>query len=185
MDSTTGTLIEGHPRLQARQADLVGAEQAIRSEQLAGRPDFSVMARYGARPLGSDFFSTFVGIRIPLWAGRKQHRLADAARADADAARASLDEERAALAAELERTLAQARAGQTRLGLLANQVLPAAQATVEAALRSYRVGQVDFLNVLTAEDALYHARLEVTETAAEHLTHLVMLEQLVSREAGQ
>jgi outer membrane protein, heavy metal efflux system len=174
--------LPGHPRLAARQAALEAAERSVRVEQLGARPDFTISTRYGARPLGSDFFSAFVGLRVPLWAGRKQHRLADAARADADAARAALAEERAALDAELRGALADIRSGETRLRLLTTQVIPAAEATVEAVLRSYRVGQAPFLNVLAAEDSLYRARLDAAMVAAEHLTHLVMLEQLLLRE---
>jgi cobalt-zinc-cadmium efflux system outer membrane protein len=154
----------------------------VHVEQLSGRPDFNITTRYGARPLGSDFFSAFVGVRVPLWAGRKQHGLADAARADADAARAALVEERVALDAELSTALARVTSGETRLHLMTTQVIPAAEATVDAVLRSYRVGQVPFLNVLAAEDSLYRARLDTAMVAAEHLTQLVMLEQLLLRE---
>ncbi|MBA3498491.1 MAG: TolC family protein, partial [Gemmatimonadales bacterium] len=171
-----------HPRLVARRAAVEAAERTVRVEQLGARPDFSITTRYGARPLDSDFFSAFVGIRVPLWAGRKQHRLADAARADADAARAALAEERAALDADLSSTLAGITSGETRLRLLTAQVIPAAEATVDAVLRSYRVGQAPFLNVLAAEDSLYRAQLDAAMVAAEHLTHLVMLEQLLLRE---
>lgn len=171
-----------HPRLAARRAAVEVAEQTARVEQLGARPDFTFTARYGARPLGSDFFSAFVGVRLPLWAGRKQGRLAEAARADADAARAAVDEEVAALDAELRSTLADVQGGATRLRLLTRQVIPAAQATVDAALRGYRVGQVQFLNVLAAEDSLYRAELDAAMVTAEHLVHLVMLEQLLSRE---
>ena len=171
-----------HPRLMARQAALEAAERTVRVEALGGRPDFIITTRYGARPLDSDFFSAFVGIRLPLWAGRKQHRLADAARADADAARAALAEERAGLDADLSIALAGITSGETRLRLLTTQVIPAAEATVEAVLRSYRVGQAPFLNVLAAEDSLYRAQLDAAMVAAEHLTHLVMLEQLLLRE---
>ena len=174
--------LPGHPRLVARQATLEAAERAVRVEQLGARPDFNITTRYGARPLGSDFFSAFVGIRVPLWAGRKQHRLADAAQADADAARAAVAEERAALDADLSSVLAGITSGATRLRLLTTQVIPATEATVDAVLRSYRVGQASFLNVLAAEDSLYRARLDASMVAAEHLTHLVMLEQLLLRE---
>jgi cobalt-zinc-cadmium efflux system outer membrane protein len=174
--------LPGHPRLVAKAAALEAAERSVRVEQLGGRPDFTLTTRYGARPLGSDFVSAFVGLRLPLWAGRKQHRLADAARADADAARAALAEERAALEADLTTALAGITSGETRLRLLTTQVIPAAEATVEAVLRSYRVGQAPFLNVLAAEDSLYRAQLDAAMVAAEHLTHLVMLEQLLLRE---
>lgn len=171
-----------HPRLAARRAEVEAAEATARVEQLAGRPDFMLMTRYGARPVGSDFFSAFVGVRVPLYAGRKQHRLAAAARADADAARASLAEERAGLAEEIRAVAAEIASGAERLRLLTGQVVPAAQATVDASLRSYRVGRVEFTTVLASEDALYRAQLDAARVAAEHLTHLVMLEQLTRGE---
>jgi outer membrane protein, heavy metal efflux system len=181
----TADTLPAHPRLIARRAAVEAAERTIRVEQLGARPDFNITTRYGARPLGADFFSAFVGVRLPLWAGRKQSRLADAARADADAARAELDEETVALEAELEVAQAAVASGETRLRLLTTQVIPSALVTVEAVLRSYRVGQAPFLNVLAAEDSLYRAQLEAAMVAAEHLTHLVMLEQLLLPEDAQ
>jgi cobalt-zinc-cadmium efflux system outer membrane protein len=171
-----------HSRIVARQAAVEAAEGTVRVEQLGARPDFSITTRYGARPLGADFFSAFIGIRIPLWAGRKQSQLADAARADADAARAELAEETVAFEAELEAAQAAVASGETRLRLLTTQVIPSAWATVEAVLRSYRVAQAPFLNVLAAEDSFYRAQLDAAQVAAEHLTHLVVLDQLVTRE---
>jgi outer membrane protein, heavy metal efflux system len=183
--AATSDSLPSHPRLVARQAMLEAAEGSVRIEQLGARPDFSITTRYGARPLGDDFFSAFLGIRIPLWAGRKQNRLADAARSDEDAARAALAEEAVALDADLESAWAGLASGEIRLRLLTAQVVPSAQVAVEAALRSYRVGQAPFLNVLAAEDSFYRARLEAVMVAAEHLTHLVMLEQLLLREDAQ
>ncbi len=180
-EATPDSLPE-HPRLAARRAALDAAERTIRVEQLGARPDFNITTRYGARPLGADFFSVFVGIRVPLWAGRKQSRLADAARADADVARAELAEETVALETDLEIARAGIASGEARLRLLTTQVIPSAGATVDAVLRSYRVGQAPFLNVLAAEDSFYRAELEATMVAAEHLTHLVMLEQLLLKE---
>lgn len=177
-----GDPLATHPRLEARQAAIEAAEATARAEALTARPDFEVSARYGARPLGSDFFSAFVGIRIPLWAGRKQRLVAQAARFDAEVARRGLDEEQVALTAELDRTLADAQAGAVRLRLLASSVLPLTREGVGAALRGYRTGQNDFLSVFAALDTHYRAELEATEVAAEHLTHLVMLEQLLEPE---
>jgi outer membrane protein TolC len=174
--------LAGHPRVLARQAAVEAADHNARVEALGARPDFTFMTRYGARPLGADFFSAFVGVRVPLYAGRKQSRQAEAARAEADAARASLADEQASLTADLRRTFAQVRSGEARLRLLVERVVPAADATTQATLRSYRVGRIEFLTVLAAEDALYRAQLDAARVAAEHLTHLVMLEQLLTRE---
>jgi cobalt-zinc-cadmium efflux system outer membrane protein len=174
--------LPAHPRLSARRAAFDAAKRRVRVEQLGGRPDFSITTRYGARPLGADFFSAFVGLRVPLWAGRKQGRLADAARADAEAARAELAEETVTLEAEREAVRAGVATGAARLRLLITQVIPSGRATVEAVLRGYRVGQVPFLNVIAAEDSLYRAELEAVMVAADHLTHLVMLQELLEGE---
>ena len=174
--------IDGHPRLSAMEAMIAAREQEARTERLLARPDFAVMARYGARPLGADFASLAVGVRLPIWAGRKQLTSARAAGLDADAARASLEQERATLTAELHTMTAKVKAGESRLTLLVNRIVPAARATAESSLRGYQVGTVPFTTSLAAQDALYAAELEVAEVAAEHLTHLVMLEQLVTPE---
>lgn len=75
---------------------------------------------------------------------------------------------------------AQIRAEATRLRLLSDRVVPSAQATVDASLRVYRVGKVEFLTVLATEDALYRARLDAARVAADYLTHQVALEQLLA-----
>jgi len=181
-DSVGSDSLPEHPRLTARRAAIEASEHTVRVEQLGARPDFTIITRYGARPLGADFFSAFIGVRVPLYAGRKQLRLADAARAEAEAARAGLAEEQAALSEEIRTVRAQIRSGATRLRLLTDRVVPSAQATVDATLRNYRVGQVQFLTVLATEDALYRAQLDAARVAAEHLTHLIMLGQLLSPE---
>lgn len=174
--------LSGHPRLMAAQASVDAAQNMVVAEQLGGRPDFEITTRYGARPLGSDFFSAFLGIRVPLWSARKQRQLVAAARQDVEAAQQAALEEQSALGAELERTLAEAQAGAIRLRLLVESVLPLSREGVEAILRGYRVGQADFLSVLAAEDSHYRAELETAEVAADHLTHLVMLSLLLESE---
>jgi outer membrane protein, heavy metal efflux system len=181
-DSLGADSLTEHPRLAGRRAEVEAAERTVEVERLGGRPDFTFTARYGARPIDDDFFSALVGIRLPLFAGSKQHRLADAARSEAEAARATFEEERAALAAEIRTARAMTASGAARLQLLTARVVPAAQATVDATLRGYREGQVEFLTVLATEDALYRARLDAARVAAEYLTHLVTLEQLLRPE---
>lgn len=171
-----------HPQLIARQAEVTAAEERTKIEALSGRPDFSVIARYGGRPLGADFFSAFVGVRIPLWAGRKQHVLADAARRDAEAARHALGANGDALTAELDRARADARAEGVRLDLLLDRVLPLADEEAAAALREYRTGQADVLRLLTAQDGQYRVRLEAAAAAARYLTSVVAIQQLTRTE---
>ena len=161
----------------------------IQAERLDGRPDFTLAVRYGYRATVAgmdlpDFFSAFVGMRLPIWGGRKQHRLADAARFDSTAAAVGLEDEALMLGRDVTETAARLGASRERLILLADAVLPTARGTVESVLRSYQVGRIDFLTLLAVEDAAFRAELEAAAVAAEYQTQLVMLEQLTGEEAA-
>lgn len=177
--------LDQHPRVIAARTALEAAQETVRAEALSGRPDFEISTRYGARPMGSDFFSAFVGVRVPLWAGRKQRLMVQAAALDAEAAQFSLVQSETELQGELDRTLAQALAGAARIRILVEDVVPVAREGLESALRGYRVGRNDFQSVLTMQNELYRAESETAEVAAEHLTHLVMLELLLEPEGSR
>jgi len=181
------TAVAVHPRIAARRAALVQAGRQVQVERLGGRPDFFLRFDYqrnGNVSQGTvpDYPSAFVGMRLPIWAWRKQHRLADAARADSTAAAAEFRDTEAQLRSEVVATAARVQASGRRLGLLVDGVLPAAQATVESVLRSYQVGRAEFLTLLSVEDARYRAELEAVAVAADYQAQLVMLRQLTAGE---
>ncbi len=186
-DSLVALALATHPRLVAQRAAVDQATRTIQVERLGARPDFTLSARYGYRPVAlgfnfPDFFSASVGLRLPVWAWRKQNRLADAARADSTGAAAGLRDSELQLSREVTETAARVQASQQRLVLLADGVLPTAQGTVESVMRSYQVGRAEFLTLLSVEDAHYRAQLEAAAVAADYLTQLVMLRQLTTGE---
>jgi outer membrane protein TolC len=188
-DSLVGLALSVHPRLAAQQAAVEQATRSIQVERLGARPDFTLMLRYGYRPRVvntnlPDFFSAFVGIRLPLWAGRKQNRLADAARADSSAAVAGLRDTELHLSRDVVEATARVQAAQQRLVLLVDRVVPAAQGTVESVLRSYQVGRAEFLTLLSVEDARYRAELEAAAVASYYQTQLFLLRQLTAEESS-
>src|SRR5437867_2437402 len=94
-DSLVALALATHPRLAVRRAAVDAATRTIQVERLGARPDFTLTLRYGYRPRAfnfnfPDFFSAFAGLRLPVWAWRRQNRLADAARADSNGAVAGL-----------------------------------------------------------------------------------------------
>ena len=188
VDSLTTRALAVNPRVAHGRAAVTAAGYAVRSERLAAWPDFSLTVRYGYRPAINgvfkepDFFSAFLGVRIPLWAGRKQHRLTDAARADSTAAEAELRGTTAALAHDVTATAAAADAARRRLDLLLDSVLPTADATVASVRTSYQVGQTDLQTLLAALDARFRARLEAEAVAADYETQLVTLHQLTAED---
>jgi len=187
-DSLVALALAAHPRLAARRAAIEQATRTIQVERLGARPDFTFTARYGYRPplAGTvklpDFFSAFVGLRVPIWAWRKQNRLADAARADSTGAAAGLRDAELQLSREVAEAAARVQASQQRLALLVDGVLPNARGTVESVLRSYQVGRAEFLTLLSVEDARYRAELEAVAVAVDYQAQLVMLRQLTAGE---
>src|SRR2546425_1133214 len=186
-DSLVALALSAHPRLGAHRAAIDAATRAIQVERLGARPDFTLTLRYGYRPRAfnfnfPDFFSAFVGLRLPVWAWRKQNWLADAARADSTGAAAGLRDAELQLSREVTEAAARVGAAQQRLVLLVDGVLPNARGTVESVLRSYQVGRAEFLTLLSVEDARYRAELEAAAVAADYLAQLVMLRQLTAGE---
>ncbi len=186
-DRLVALALSTHPRLAIGRAAVDAATRTIQVERLGARPDFTLTLRYGYRPRAfnfnfPDFFSASVGLRLPVWAWRKQNRLADAARADSTRAAAGLRDSELQLSREVIETAARVQASQQRLALLVDGVLPTAQGTVESVMRSYQVGRAEFLTLLSVEDARFRAELEAADVAADYLTQLVMLRQLTARE---
>jgi outer membrane protein TolC len=187
-DSLVALSLAAHPRLAARRAAIEQATRTIQVERLGARPLFTLTARYGYRPpfAGTfkfpDFFSAFLGLRVPVWAWRKQNRLADAARADSTGAAAGLRDAELQLSREVAEAAARVQALQQRLALLVDGVLPNARGTVESVLRSYQVGRAEFLTLLSVEDARYRAELEAVAVAADYQAQLVVLRQLTAGE---
>src|SRR5438094_8649119 len=187
-DSLVALALATHPRLAVRRAAVDAATRSIQVERLGARPDFTLTLRYGYRPRAfnfkfPDFFSAFVGLRVPVWAWRKQNRLADAARADSTGAAAGLRDAELQLSREVAEAAARVQASQQRLALLVDGVLPNAEGTVESVLRSYQVGRAEFLTLLSVEDARYRAELEAAAVAADYQAQLVLLRQLTAEEA--
>src|SRR2546422_1479110 len=173
-DSLVALALATHPRLAARRAAVDAATRTIQVERLGARPDFTLSARYEYRPVSfgvnfPDFFSAFVGVRLPIWAWRKQNRLADAARADSTGVAAGLRDAELQIGREVTEVAARVRASQQRLALLVDGARRNARGTVESVLRSYQVGRAEFLTLLSVEDARYRAELEAVDRKSTRL----------------
>src|SRR2546428_4612928 len=135
-DPLVAQALATHPRLAIRRAAVDAATRTIQVERLGARPDFTFGVRYGLRPAFGgiynqpDFFSVSVGLRLPVWAWRKQNRLADAARADSTRSAADPRDAELPLSREVTETAARVQASQQRLALPADGVLPTAPRTV-------------------------------------------------------
>lgn len=171
-----------NPRLHALAARVEAGRAAARLAELAALPDFDLMVGYGQRSGREDMASVSVSVPLPLFKGRKQDALAEAANADV----AALEAERLALANEVRADVARLHAAllrtRDRVALTRDGVLPQARASLESAIAGYRVASVDFLTLVDNQATLFRHELDYHDLLAGFARDLAALEQTVGKE---
>jgi outer membrane protein TolC len=166
-----------------------GVEQARTRADLADKqiwPDFTVGVQYGQRNTGdmgtTRMGSAMVGFSIPVFVGRRQLRERDEAAAMEALATAEL----AAVAAEVDgrigELLAELERARTLMVLYQDEVLPQADANVEASFSSYRVGSVDFMTLVDAQMTANQYEQEFYTLQADYGRAITNLEMTIGRE---
>ncbi len=164
--------LEETPELKAA---ALAKERSRLSANLARRnlaPDFIASAGYmnrGGLPL---MWSAGVGVSVPLWAGRKQRPLIAEAESLATAAAASEQSLRRRIEERAEERLVRLEQLREEARLDAGGVLVQDRLSVEAALASYKTGNVPFVTVLEALGTLFSDR----RAAVERLAGLIRAE---------
>ena len=158
-----------------RRAALMAARQRVLAAAAGYRearrelfPDLMVGVSYGQRPRFDDMVSVMVGFSIPLWASSRQvplRREMQAVQAAEEARERDLYNETYARLAELRAEAVRAR---NLSQLYATAILPQARASVDAALASYRVGQVNFMSLVENQMTVNRYAIEGVGLLAEH-----------------
>ena len=176
----------GRPLLLQRR---IGVEQAGERTRLARReiwPDLTVGVQYGQRTdpeMGTERMgSVMVGFTVPVFARQRQLRMRREAAAMEGMAAAELDDARVQVDARIAELVAELDRARTLVRLYRGEVLPQAEAAVQSALSSYRVGAVDFMTLVDAQMTVNQYRQELFALLAEYGTALAELEMAVGRE---
>ena len=181
VDSLVALALARRPALAAAGARLAAAEAEVDRASGMRWPEVELGVQYGWAPMDGmtdRMISVVAGISLPVWAGRKQDRMLDEARAMArkDA------EERRGLAADTRgavRTAWERWSEAVRLeALYRDELLPQARAALAAADAAYAVGEVDFMTLLDAQMTLNRLRQEVFRLAVARGSALAGLEEL-------
>ncbi len=166
-----------------------GVEQANTREDLARKqiwPDFTVGVQYGQRDAADGgtarMGSAMVGFSIPVFAKSRQLRLRDEAAAMEAMAQAELASTRAQVDARIGELLAELERARTLVALYRAEVLPQADANMESAFSSYRVGTVDFMTLLDAQMTANRYKQELYTMVADYGRAVASLETTVGRE---
>ncbi|MCH7672937.1 MAG: TolC family protein [Proteobacteria bacterium] len=155
-------------------------------------PDFNVSVTYGNRagrnppPIGgsrSDFLSFMVGIKIPLYSGRKQSRAVSQRSSEVQRQRYSLMDEKSQVMADISSAVTDYRRAQAQLSLFADGIVPQAGQTVQSMLAGYQVSEVDFLNLVRSQVTLFNYELQYWKALSEANQALSWLQSVVGEES--
>jgi outer membrane protein TolC len=148
-------------------------------------PDLTIGVQYGQRGgmEGTErMASVMIGASLPVFAKSRQLSMRDEALAMRQMARAELETARA----ETNAAIIEAHADLVRARTLASSyrttLIPQAEASVESALASYRVGRVDLMTLLDARMNVNRFRKELTSLESDEGKAWAELEMLTGHE---
>lgn len=172
------------PALQAADARRRAAEAAVEAAGRERYPDLMLGVAWNQRPAHDDMASLMLGVRLPVRPGSRQQprlREMEAMAAEADAAALDLANGTWADLVEARAAVERARA----LGALyATAILPQANATVEAALSAYRVGEVDYSTLIESQMTVTRYEIALVRITAEYNQATARIDALLGRSGG-
>jgi outer membrane protein TolC len=182
VDSLMATAARNRPAIQAARERALAAEAGYRAAKRDAYPDFTLAVGYGQRPEFEDLATIQVGISLPLWSGSKQKpriREMQAIQSTEAAREINLHNETFARLSELRAAAERAR---ELSELYRTSIIPQARAAVESALSAYRVGEVDYMTLLSNQTTVNRFETERVRLAAEYQGAVAGIEALTGSE---
>jgi outer membrane protein, heavy metal efflux system len=163
-------------------------EKAELQEKLAKYdyyPNFNISLQYTQRdriaktntPL-ADFASFMVGISLPLNYGGKVSSKVEENEAMQDMYQEQYNLSMQMLNSNFGTAISKLNSLQDRIKLVEQAQLPQAQQTYSAALSSYQVGQIDFINVIDSQNKLYQVETNLYRLKTNYLKEIEELKFL-------
>ena len=154
-------------------------------------PDFMVGLNYGDRtgmnpmPRGgarSDFVSVMLGVKVPLYTGRKQSKAVAQRGLEVQTSRYALLDERGLVRGAIVAAVTDYNRARQQLSLFETGIVPQAKQTVNSMLAGYQVSEVDFLNLVRSQMTLFNYELQYWKALSEAKQALAQLEAAVGEE---
>ena len=184
VDSLMALADARRPKLQAARQRAGAAEAGYRAARRELYPDVMLGVSYGQRPAFDDMATFMVGVRLPIWAGRRQlpmRREMLAMQAMAEAEAVDLTNETFAMLVEIR---ADAAKSLNLASLYATSIIPQARASVDAALAAYRVGRVDYMSLVENQMTVNRYETESVRLVAGYHKAVAEIAALVGAEIG-
>lgn len=166
----------------------IAEEKAALQKSLADYdyyPNFSLGIQYTQRDRIAqtnmdlhDLVSFMVGISLPLNYGGKVSSKVEETESMKELYMQQYNSSLQMLNANFGSAISKLNTLKKRINLINNGLLPQAEQTYNAALSSYQVGQIDFINVIDAENNLYKIHTDIYRLKTNYLKEVAALEFL-------
>jgi outer membrane protein TolC len=166
-----------NPRLKAMEAEVRRAEASLRLAYKARVPDFTIGLEADAKA-SPVIYTPQAAVTLPIWRDKIAAEIA-AAQAGKRAAEARLTAEQIALAVEFAEKSFMFREVSRNLSLLQDRLIPKARQSLEVARSGYLSGQIDFFNLINAQQTLLGFQLNEVEARTQRELVLAELSLLI------
>lgn len=154
-------------------------------------PDFELGVGYafrqgsdpGGRQQRPDMLSLMLSINLPLYLQTKQSKQVEQRSAEIFERKSMLQETRRAVQAAIAQHFADYQRASKQVMLFKTGIIPQARQTVASMLAGYRVGKVDFLNLVNAEITLYDYEINYWQALSQGKQSLAQIAAAVGVEA--
>ncbi|WP_297308147.1 TolC family protein [Neptuniibacter sp.] len=179
------------PLLKKMESKVEAARSRLDLAERDFYPDFKLGVTYGDRtgdnppPMGgarSDFFSVMVGVKVPLYAGRKQSKAVSQRSSELQMNRYALIDEKSMVMAAISSAVTDYQEAKQQFSLYGTGIVPQAQQTVQSMLAGYQVSEVDFLNLVRSQMTLFNYELQYWKALSNAKQALARLEAAVGEE---
>jgi outer membrane protein TolC len=168
VDSLVARALARRPALQAGTERLAAADAVLAGARRELFPDFQLGFAYQSRPAFPDMMSLMVGISLPIFAGSRQLPMRRQMAAMRDMSAAELLNLRNETTARIIETRARAVRDRDLVQLYHSSILPQARGAVQAALSSYRVGRVAFMQLVDNQMTVNQYEIETIRLLADY-----------------
>ncbi len=180
------------PLLKKMETKIEAAQSRLDLAKRDYYPDFKLGVTYGDRtgdnppPMGgsrSDFFSVMVGVKIPLYSGRKQSKAVSQRSSELQMNHYALLDEKGMVMAAISSAVTDYQEAKQQFSLYGSGIVPQAQQTVQSMLAGYQVSEVDFLNLVRSQMTLFNYELQYWKALSDAKQALARLEAAVGEES--
>jgi len=174
------------PRIQSANAAAAAARASLHASRSGYWPSLSLSANAGWNASRSSDYDLFgqrqlsLGLRWNLFDGFEREAAIAQRAASADVADATASDEQRAVAAELTARLAELEAAGTQIEITLTSVVAATE-DLRVQQERYRLGASTIVDVLTSQEALNQAEVDVVVARFDYLRAKASLEALIGR----